>query len=107
MSDGPAAVRQSTETLRAAEGDDATDAALAEIDEAVAHIEAEDASTALKDATNDLSVEIVAAGGTVDNRDDTADSVAVLDTAEPVCDSWGASGTPRLLLKQNHSRANP
>jgi hypothetical protein len=88
---GEASVRRSIEALRATEGDDVADATLAEIDEAVAHIEAEDAFTALDDAMNALNVEIATARGTIDNHDDTidVDLVALLEAAELVLDSWG------------------
>ncbi|HET7668440.1 MAG TPA: hypothetical protein VFK56_20715 [Mycobacterium sp.] len=87
---GEASIRRSIEASRATEGDDVTDATLAEIDEAVARIEAEDAFTAIDEAMNDLSAEIAATRRTVDHRDDTAnaDPAALLEAAERIRDSW-------------------
>lgn len=90
---GEAAIRQSIEALRAADGDAATDAALAEIDEAVAHIAAEDAFTALNEAVDILSVSIETSRKTVADSDDTGRDgseapITLLEAAEYVRDSW-------------------
>lgn len=91
---GEAAIRQSIEAAREAEGNDATDLALAEIDEAVAHIEVEDALLALNAAVDNLRTAIAAAR----NPDNARDSVGgaegagvlteLLAAAEHVRDGW-------------------
>lgn len=90
---GEAVVRQSVEALRSADGDDATDAALAEIDNAVAQIAAEDAVAALDEAVDILSRSIQEArkslndGG--DSRADGSDSpTTLLEAAEQVRICW-------------------
>lgn len=90
---GEAAVRQSIEALRSVEGDAATDAALAEIDEAVAHIAAEDAFVRLNEAVDLLSVSIEASRKTVDDSDNAGPDgndppMTLLEAAEYVCNSW-------------------
>jgi hypothetical protein len=91
---GEEKIRQSIEDQRAAEGDDATDIALAEIDAAVAHIAAEDAYIALNEAVDVLGVEIASTRNTVDNREGIWDTderdvpMALLEAAERVRDSW-------------------
>lgn len=88
---GEAAVRESIEALCEADGDAATDLALAEIDEAVAHIEAEDAFLALNTAVEDLDVAIAAARNTGNDREnvgDTGVSTKLLEAAERVRDGW-------------------
>lgn len=88
---GEASTRQSIEALREAHGDAATDLALAEIDEVVAHIEAEDAFLALNTAVENLDVVIVAARNTAIDRESVADtgvSTKLLEAAERVRDGW-------------------
>ncbi|TXH20779.1 MAG: hypothetical protein E6R06_21410 [Mycobacterium sp.] len=77
------------ETVRASFGEDAA----AEIDEAVAHIAAEDAFTALNEAINSLSTHIDAArtSGEVLHRigpSEGSDLTALLNAAESVCNNW-------------------
>ncbi|BBX27423.1 hypothetical protein [Mycolicibacterium alvei] len=79
--------------MRSADRDTATDAALTEIDEAVAHIAAEDAFTALNEAVDILSVSIETSRKTVDDTDDTGRDgseapITLLEAAEYVRDSW-------------------
>ncbi len=88
---GDSAVRQSIEALREANGDAATDLALAEIDEAVAHIEAEDAFLALNTAVENLDVVILAVRSTAIDRESIPDadvSMELLEAAERVRDGW-------------------
>jgi hypothetical protein len=91
---GEETVRQSIEDQRAAQGDEATDIALAEIDAAVAHIAAEDAYIGLNEAIDMLTVEIASTRNTVDIRDGIRDTdernvpMALLEAAERVRDSW-------------------
>ncbi|BBZ55236.1 hypothetical protein [Mycolicibacterium phocaicum] len=91
---GEESARQSMEALRAAQGDAATDAALAEIDQAVAEIEAEDALVALNEAVEHLSDVLAVtrqfAGGNEAGEDVDAQRLpaALLAAAENVVDSW-------------------
>lgn len=91
---GEEGIRQSLEALRQANGDAATDQMLAEVDEAVAHIEAEEAFNSLNIAIKSLDASIV----TVRSADTDASaarsgegadiSAALLGAAEQVRDSW-------------------
>lgn len=91
---GEASLRQSIEDLREANGDAATDLALAEIDEAAAHIQAEDAFLALNTAVERLDLAIAAARNTDTDARTVGDagwsdiSTALLDAAERVRDGW-------------------
>jgi len=93
---GEAAIRQSIEALRSADGDAATDAALAEIDEAVAHIAAESAFTALDEAVGMLSLSIQASRQSVKDSkgsinigpDGDGPAITLLEAAENVRNSW-------------------
>lgn len=86
---GEAAVRQSIETLRSAEGDAATDATLAEIDAAVAQIAAEDAFVALNKAVDILTASIDTSRKAVGTRPDGSEAyMTLLEAAEHVRDSW-------------------
>jgi hypothetical protein len=82
---GEAAVREVMEALRGAQGDAATEVALAEIDEAVAHIEAEESFVALSTAVENLDLAIASAKNTNTGSDVAA---ALLEAAEHVRDGW-------------------
>ncbi|ABM16781.1 hypothetical protein [Mycolicibacterium vanbaalenii] len=91
---GEAGIHQSLESLRQANGDAATDQMLAEVDEAVAHIEAEDAFDSLHIAIKSLDASIAtvlstdtdaSAARSVESADIPA---ALLDAAKQVRDSW-------------------
>ena len=91
---GDEGIRQSLESLRQANGDAATDQMLAEVDEAVAHIEAEEAFDSLHIAIKSLDASIATVRST-DTDASTARSVesadipaALLDAAKQVRDSW-------------------
>ena len=92
--DGEAAVRESIEALRKVEGDAAAELALAEIDQAVAHIEAEDAFLALNSAIENLDLAIGVARSTDTDAETVAGArgadvpAALLDAAEDVRDGW-------------------
>lgn len=91
---GDAAVRESMEALREANGDEATEVALAEIDGAVARIEAEDAFVAFNIAIGSLDLAIAAAQNSDDDRQDEGHSegtgvpLTLLEAAEQVRDDW-------------------
>lgn len=91
---GDEGIRQSLESLRQANGDAATDQMLAEVDEAVAQIEAEEAFNSLNIAIKSLDASIVTVrsadtDASAARSDDGADiSAALLDAAEQVRDSW-------------------
>lgn len=90
---GEASAHESVEAFRSANGDAATDIAHAEIDEAVAHIAAEAALRALDEAVNILSLSIEASRKSLNDSDDiepdaSGPSIALLQAAEYVRDSW-------------------
>lgn len=91
---GEVAVRQSIESLRPGEGDASTDAVLAEIDQAVAHIAAEDAFVALNEAIHVLSVSAKTARKSFHDSDGTGPAddsdvpMTLLEAAERVRDCW-------------------
>lgn len=94
---GDVGIREAMGALREAHGDAATEVALAEIDEAVAHIEAEDSFVALNTAIENLDLAIAAArntdtdadGGTALDTNTGSDvAAALLDAAEHARDAW-------------------
>lgn len=91
---GESQVRESIEALREANGDDATNLALAEIDAAAAHISAEDAFLALNAAVENLDDAIAAARNAVGDRKNFGGTegisvpIALLEAAERVRDGW-------------------
>lgn len=91
---GEAAIREAMETLREAHGDAATEVALAEIDEAVARIEAEDAFDSLNTAIDGLDIALEAERKarteceTLGEDRGTHVSTALLDAAEHARDAW-------------------
>lgn len=77
------------ETIRESFGEEAA----VEIDEAVAHIAAEDAFLALNDAINNLGTHLNAARASGEMSDriahsENSDLTALLNAAESVCDGW-------------------
>lgn len=90
---GDAGIRQSLEALRQANGDAATDQMLAEVDQAVAHIEAEEAFDSLHIPIKNLDDAITSVRNT-DTNDEVvgdytnADIPTLLDAAESVRDGW-------------------
>ncbi|MBU9763540.1 hypothetical protein FR943_06750 [Mycobacterium sp. TNTM28] len=90
---GESAVRQSVEALRSTDGDAATDAALAEIDDAVAQIAMEDAFKVLSQAVDLLGASIETSRNAVNSDGDTGpdgsdDSTPLLVAAEHVRACW-------------------
>lgn len=91
---GEVAVRQSIESLRPGEGDASTDAVLAEIDQAVAHIASEDAFVALNEAIHILGVSAETVRKSFHDGDDTGPAegndvpMTLLEAAEHVHDCW-------------------
>lgn len=91
---GEEGIRESLETLREANGNASTDQMLAEVDEAVAHIEAEEAFGSLHIAIENLDAAITSVRG---SNTDAATAeydgraqfpTSLLDAAERVRDSW-------------------
>lgn len=91
---GDAGIRQSLESLREANGDAATDQMLAEVDEAVAHIEAEEAFDALHIAIKKLDDVVASVRSTDTDAESVNDdaeahvSTSLLDAAKHVCEGW-------------------
>lgn len=91
---GDAGIRQSLEALRQDNGDAATDQMLAEVDEAVAHIEAEEAFDSLHIAISNLDAAIASLrstdtdAATVNDAAEANTSTSLLDAAEQVRDGW-------------------
>lgn len=91
---GEAGIRQSVESFRQTNGDAVTDQMLAEIDEAVGHIEAEQALASLHVAIKNLDA-VIASVRSTDTDVDAAEgdagenvSTSLLDAAEHVRDGW-------------------
>ena len=91
---GDEGIRQSLESLRQANGDAETDQMLAEVDEAVAHIEAEGAFDSLHVAIKSLDAAIATVRSTdtdasaARNDEDADIPAALLHAAKQVRDSW-------------------
>ncbi|MGV0714656.1 hypothetical protein ABQE93_04535 [Mycolicibacterium sp. XJ662] len=91
---GDAGIRQSLEALRHTNGDAATDQMLAEVDRAVAHIEAEEAFQSLQNAIENLHAVIASVESTdtavevVEDQAGAHVSASLLDAAKHVRDGW-------------------